>query len=31
LVSPYATLGICFAVAVFYALPLATGSERPRG
>jgi uncharacterized membrane protein len=29
-VSPYVTLGICFAVAAFYALPLASGSERPR-
>jgi uncharacterized membrane protein len=29
LVSPYATLAICAAVAVFYALPLASASERP--
>jgi uncharacterized membrane protein len=27
-VSPYVTLGICSAVAVFYALPLASGTER---
>jgi uncharacterized membrane protein len=28
-VSPYVTLGICFAVAGFYALPVAFGIERP--
>jgi uncharacterized membrane protein len=27
-VSPYATLAICFAVAVFYALPIASGAAR---
>jgi len=27
-VSPYVSLGICAAVAVFYALPLASGDER---
>jgi hypothetical protein len=27
-VSPYATLAICFAVAVFYALPIASGAPR---
>jgi hypothetical protein len=26
-VSPYVTIGICAGVAVFYALPVASGSE----
>jgi uncharacterized membrane protein len=30
-VSPYVTLGICFAVAGYYALPIAFGIERPQG
>jgi uncharacterized membrane protein len=30
LVSPYLTLAICAAMAVFYARPLASGSEQPR-
>jgi uncharacterized membrane protein len=29
-VSPYVTLGICSALAVFYALPVASGNERRR-
>jgi uncharacterized membrane protein len=31
LVSPYLTLGITAAVAVFYALPATSGFDRPRG
>jgi hypothetical protein len=27
-VSPYLTIAICASVAAFYALPVATGSER---
>jgi hypothetical protein len=29
-VSPYLTLAICGAVAVFYALPIASGSDAPQ-